>query len=398
MVSEVRGTGVTYPGFNPVVSDFFLYELEPGKLALFKIDTTPNRLSIRTGTCHEIAFILDRFLDSNDIEQIKLRVSDEAWFDKQNYLNGEASLIMYDDWALIHECEKRIGILHDFYMDKFWNEGEYQSFLRPDGVYDPYLIRFYRSIFSVNDVGRLPQQYMRNLKNSQFTILEKIKAPKEVPWEILHDKCTVSVMENYMRDVYVSPLINRPYLVVDKSLDITKDDVEYYIVGDVSGIDSSGYDNFQKILCAYLNNEVINSEMLLTEESNYLYWSDIEQFYKIPIIIYLMKKVVQGIRLGVIRFTKDVSREMPVQLTFDNTLVENDSITILSVNEQKVLGIIDENNNIWRPSMGYVKYLSDSVIIDLTSIFTERNITAIAGTWKVTMSTTGSVIRDPNNP
>lgn len=393
LTSTVRGTGIVYPGFVPVVADFFLYELEPGYMGLFKVDTQPSRLSIKTGTFHEIAFVLDRFVSSDDITQIKLRVSDNAWFDKQRFLNGEATLLLYDDYAILQECDKWISLLLDYYNDKFWEQENYETFLRPDKVYDPYVIDFLRKTVSVEQLYKHPTQLLPKHKNHAWTIWEKLLNPKSIPWELVKSSYMVESKSVTMWDVHINALMNRDYLTAVE--DTYAGEIFDYVVKEVDGSNLDTYNEFEKLLCAYLNNGVINAKQLMVCVENYLNVSEEEQFYTIPILMFLMRRLYNGIKTGNMRFKSDTSRELPIRLPFTDTVVVDNEFSIISVDDQKVVSIVDETGVVWPLKVGYVYYTTAGIKVDLSDILAEREITNITGTWYIVLSCGGGTIVTP---
>lgn len=289
--STATGQAIVYPGFIPYIGDLFLYEIS-GTVGIFKINNTPSRLSIQYGSCHEISFSLVAYATTEIMTKLKRCVADEAWFDKQRFLNEEGALLSFNEVELIKNLnilEKQLLIQ---YIDTFFDNREYMTFIREDKKFDPYVIEFIGSILDLYSLPVLPQQLISNPPNYRKSIWYKLLEPTILSESLIMSKCKYEKYTVTLRTVLINALTNRDYLFLTND----EDGIVYpfaipatYTVGDKT---------IPNIIRSYLSNGNINVNDFIETARSFGTMTIDEQFYYIPIMLFFVKQLLIAFKSG----------------------------------------------------------------------------------------------------
>jgi hypothetical protein len=412
--SELTGTGLIFPGFIPKQGDLFLYELEPGKLGLFKITNAPTRLSIKTDTSHEVTYKLHDIVGSSELNLIFERVREEAYFSKQRFLQEAGALLTKSDVVCLKYIEEKHKELAHYYVTEFFDTLEYQSFKRPDDIYDPYIIEFIRATAGYDTLGVHVLQLLTDLQLERKSFFAKLLDPKKISWKIYIPNSDIYVHEIDAVSTRVNALINRPYiastdqgvyveppdpgsatqeeldayaLLVEAGMDEVNGVVEPYISGNIGSTDQSSFTDFDTLIAFYMDLQVVDVDSLVLLVDNFYDMTPMEKFYRVPILMFFLKVVEHAIQTGEpIRITAPGALpyvELPFQ-DGDERLVGN-ILTIISPDAQ-VIALLDDNGNTLYLETLDIIYNPEGFIIDLTVIMAEEGVTVIPDSWKVVIS------------
>ena len=380
-VSSYRGIGLCYSGFTPMVGDWFLYEIEKGVLGKFVIDGTPTRLSIDSHTCHTMPFMLVGFPDENEIKEYERRVRKVAWFDLQTFLLGNATLLTSEVYEFVINAEYQIQILLEYYHRKFYDRYEYKSYLRPDVVYDPYVVDFMNSIVSYDNLYNVPQQLVTNMKYGNYSLWAKLKNPDIVPWhllKVLHVRKRRTYTNN---SVGINCLLNRDYVELVDSHGLDTVDGVPQLFDNFTYTTYNGSGNFDKLVYGYLNSKSIHTPILTLEVENVMNLSEMDQFYHIPILIFLLKESVSIIREGSGRTTATLEDNLPTTTEFNQDDLVNGKLTLTA--NSKIVVIDMETSTGVVTVAPYVYYTLQGVVIDINRYCSDNEVEIDTDTWKV---------------
>lgn len=166
-LSTITGEATILPNFSPFVGDLFLYQLQNGKIGVF-IVTEVSRLALNHESYHHIKFVLLEFLD-NTKRDILNRCSDVYYFDKTKFLTGNHAFLTSETYIQKNELTRiRLEIIQD-YMNRFYTKS-FSSFVRPDGIYDPYVVEYWNKKISYKDCNVRPIQLLVAMDNFHKTI------------------------------------------------------------------------------------------------------------------------------------------------------------------------------------------------------------------------------------
>ena len=218
-LSKMDGEAYTYPGFEPEIGDRFVYEIDHGKYGLFRIVKAPTRTSIRASTYFKISFSFVDYMTETLAAQIDEGVMDVAYFDKKRFLHEPGALLIHDEVVdMMFFEEQRAKMVH-YYQQKFLDEQIMYSFMRPDGVYDPYVTDFMMKILDFSDLGTLATQLYQDAPYLEDSIWRAI-LDRNVPLESVPTGMTKVLHKLGSKSVLVNSLINKYYMkfVDSKSL------------------------------------------------------------------------------------------------------------------------------------------------------------------------------------
>ena len=388
VVSELTGNGLILPGFKAKIGDLFTYSIEAGILGLFKVTGAPQRLSIRTGTSHMVPFKLVTILTTAQLTEIMERVREESWFDKQRFLNEEAALLTRDDvMDLTYVRNKRIELSY-FYGEQFFDGKEYQSLVRPDGIYDPYIVDFVKHTVDFGDLNIFIQRLVPEAPHHEASFWEKLIDPKKVSWNSYAAFSIVKLYELSPTSSKVTSLINRKYIELMKEL---SDPLPYdgpYISENIGNFDTVGYTPFDTLVMFWMEYQVIDVTILYDLIEGMYDLEPIDQFYQIPVYLFLLWILEQSIHTGEkIRLAKpDQLPYLNIEFTQPGDYMVGDVLTVLSPGS-KIVGLLDDSGNPVFPEPLDVTYTSDTFSIDMTAIKAELGIVGdLPGTWTVVVS------------
>lgn len=228
--SDYEGEAILYPGFKPSIGDTFLYGVGGGRVGIFKVDEIA-RLTMQQYTYHKISFSFVEFLSHGAKTKLENRVTRTVFFDKQKFLSDDISLFSETGYNTYHECRRLRYELMQYYFKEFYNGGEYSSLIRPDGVYDPYVVEYMNRKVSYRDYPVKSKQLVTDLRdyhNSFWYVLidKRFKDMTKVSTTYKIRKMTYGFL-----DVSTNELADRKYVELCKpQCDLhNEDDHEAYI-------------------------------------------------------------------------------------------------------------------------------------------------------------------------
>ena len=149
------GEGIVYPGFEPHVGDKFVYRIHDA-IGLFAI-THVEPLSLRHGAYYRIAFNFRSRLNERDMNTLRARTKSTVVFDVQKALSENLSLLKYENYIILEELRRTRIELAQHYNNKFYDP-LIESYIKPNGIYDPYLVEYMLKKVSMSVVRNRPRQ------------------------------------------------------------------------------------------------------------------------------------------------------------------------------------------------------------------------------------------------
>lgn len=383
--SRVVGEAIILPGFTPSNGDLFLYEIDRQRMGLFKVNQAPTRLSIKNGTCHSISFELMKVTDAKDIALLEQGVREVSYYNLQRFLTEPGALLKSEEVLILEDIDKIYYILYEYYQATFFDRSIYRSFIRPDKVYDPYIVEFIMKTVDSSISNNYPQQLMSKPLNFHKTIWNKLIMPDAVPWNLYVDTLAVDIYRVSFRTVATNVLVNRQFLICTDTLD-QYSFTEAYVLPNLQDLVSEDFDDFTTLLYNYFEHGNINPNLLLNLAEAYLTLTDQEQFYRIPIYMWLLTKIKNSILSG----TNDIKYESTIQkptryaFTADCSCLSEDGrfLTIPEINNV-VLALVDDTGHQYLFVNDDVVYSPSGVVIDLSSVFAAKESNTITGTWAI---------------
>ena len=330
--SQVTGEAILYPYFCPYQGDMFIYETRANKLGLFKITEIPQRLSISGATCHSIKFMLYTWVTDDILTKLNDCVTDEAYFDLQTFLNGQGALISSDELELQKKAEKAVDVLTHRYIADFLEKRIYRSFIENACLYDPYLVEFCLKLFDCKDLPIYPQQLVPNPEHWTESFWYSLLDPDYTPPSIVVSRAVkLNKAINY-RTTKINALSNRCFIQLDKSLIATYNYPPFLI--------PKKWDKDEITvpmqIRLYFDQRKVYPSALLELANQMLSVRRVAAFYFIPIVIFLLKKMLSGLKSG----NSNIIYKDPEEPKNDNTCVCDCSDCIFSCNPPHMKNMI----------------------------------------------------------
>ena len=345
-ISLLTGDAVTSPGFHPRKGDKFIMEVEIGKFGEFEVVETPERTSIKSSTYYKIHFQLMHWMDDERQRILDDAVISEAWFDKQRFLNEPGALLYHTEYVALKFFELQSARMMHYYNSKFLDKQIMFTYMRPDEVYDPYVADFMLKITEYAEAGMLMQQLFRDAPCIEVSIWRALLS-EVIPLEAVPTSAVISTRKLGSKSVMINSLTNKRYLAwepnsvsiaeffeaEDNAGDQEQDPCEGADVndladesdkligdlllhihphyreciltccgncnccGDVVSDDSNaalaylldGSDDYKEMIRAFLRYRKINVDQLMKCMKQVYKLPPIQQFYKMPIYIFLAR-------------------------------------------------------------------------------------------------------------
>lgn len=167
-LSTCAGEAIVFAGFVPRIGDFFLYQLRNGKIGIFYVGAA-RRLAIGQDTYHQITFSLQQFITADIRDRLHACVTQEFYFDKTKFLAGNHALLTSKGYSEQKSLQQiRLELIQN-YTDRFYNS-EFSSFIRPDGLYDPYVVEYWNKKVDYLESPVRPVQILPSVSNYKKTI------------------------------------------------------------------------------------------------------------------------------------------------------------------------------------------------------------------------------------
>lgn len=293
--SGVTGEAILYPYFCPYQGDMFIYETGTNKLGVFKITEPPQRLSIMSTTCHSIRFSLITWLTDEFLAKLNACVVNEAYFNLETWMNTHGSFLQSDTAKMLEDTKKAIATLTHYYVSEYLETKIYRTFIENACLYDPYLVEFCRTLFESEDLPFYPVQLLPNPPHWKESFWAVLLDPDYTPESIM---ITTALRVNYdvnNRTVGVTALTNRCYIEL-QDRDVYKGHV-YPPMTWPKTFDPEDTTLPMQVRL-YLSTRQVYPYALLLLAKEMLLAHRIAGFYYIPILIFLLKKLLAALNSG----------------------------------------------------------------------------------------------------
>ena len=171
--TSVEGTGILYPGLTPNPGDIFYLSLPDNNVGVFIVNTSVPA-TISRGTHYKIGFHLYGNLTTDIDGKIRASVVDTLYFNKQNFFNNDVTLLTDTSYNNLKALTRYKAALISQLTNQFYIKSE-KTILRPDYVFDMFLVKFLQSKISVNDtrvdICQIPSPFMEKFNQSIWNTL-----------------------------------------------------------------------------------------------------------------------------------------------------------------------------------------------------------------------------------
>lgn len=318
-ISGITGEAIINCGFLPNVGDAFVTELTGGRSAIFTLKT----IDIKTYNLRNVYFVtfeLFTFLDTENIERYNdmiYKTVKEYVYDREHLLDFSAPVILATDYKKKTDLKKMFKTITDYYCSKFIDNDKRLLRLptRYSVYFDSYLTKF---MFKIIETDANPMllnlnRYENNLLSEERTIwdaiverdLELLKIVVPHLWY----RPTFNNQNPIIRDLNylgVNFILEKTDVHLDIEVDEVRNniptsiphpmletDISYYVLSEhFYKLDTVNCTNFERMVIHYLKGEIIHYNELEECLNNYYNWETTDQFYCIPLLLVLIKDVM----------------------------------------------------------------------------------------------------------
>jgi hypothetical protein len=200
------------------------------------------------------------------------------------------------------------GVLTEYYYRVFYSE-TLGTLVRPDGVYDPYVVEYLNAIVSFADVRtRLRQLYTRADEFFDYTLWSRLLNAYNLKMNDLVHVYDIRASTHAYTDVSVTALVNRNFIKLRPDLkDVAAENwpaVPTEVVADGYVLSPAFYLGTVDSMSAFevIVRQAITQRQLLdvpgfiaTHLDTYSAGTKEEQFYKIPLMLRLIDLAIRGL-------------------------------------------------------------------------------------------------------
>jgi hypothetical protein len=305
--ATITGSANIYPVITPISGDLFVTVLEEGVQGIFEI-TTVERYTYYKQSAWKINFTLREYVVDGTLETLKTFVTSTKYFDIKRLTSGANALITESEQIRFEDKEILLrSVVNDYYL-KYYDPNQQTLFVPYESpiriAYDYHIVAFFNNIVQESWIfdGQKPKEYKLNtgeLSRPYRTIFDAILAQNEAMLNSCVKQMTIYHVDQFraafMRAGIFSNLFNTFYWPVleDRMPQITatlkEGDLFPYVVGEhfyeTSNIAKPLFDILTMKL---IRREAISFLQVKTAYLEILQLTEMEQFYKLPVIICLL--------------------------------------------------------------------------------------------------------------
>jgi len=321
---QLQGDAIINDGFLPSFGDVIYATLTGGREAIFTIDTIEKKIYNLHETYY-VTFKLFKFLDVDSVayNDILSKVAREYIYDKDSIQDKSAPILLNKDYYKKNDYKEAIPKITDIYLYKFISREKGYNCIPTiaSTVIDTIVEDFIHKVMNVsssiasNKITRLPyipqcggDNILNVIYNRDYNRYNYVS--KNIDF-VLVPSNTAHVLGRHISWFSVSCVTdtvdgNIPYIVsdiVENTLTKPADYREplgsiknnYIFSDDFYSENISGMGYFEVLILDYLKNKNIDRTQLDIALSQYPYWSTLEQFYLLPVLVLLLKEGMKNI-------------------------------------------------------------------------------------------------------
>ncbi len=344
-ISQVQGSAYIPNAVIPNVGDVFVAEMDSGDRGVFRVTVVERRTYNRRSVFY-IEYILYKNLSQEPqfIEGIEAKVARVFYFSKDRLIAGLAPLVIPSEYEALDRLDAKNTEIVQYYFKSFFNRA-YHALVLPgqlDALYDPLLVEFLLKITNTDEAlerrlissfGEPEDAYLAQptiwtaLLAQDLGYLEV--ANRKMGW--VSSRVFFSIPQasslRYQKMDYIlypiSPDVSlrsaenpQPHEVIRYNLTPTKSAPLHTLLyqqitlenatipllpipfqNDDYVVNEGFYDltpqsYLERLMLRYLRREAIDAKSLLQLVQHYRHWNRLEQFYYLPVALFLMRRVL----------------------------------------------------------------------------------------------------------
>lgn len=346
------GSAIMYVTQVPNKGDMFIADIGDGRQGIFTVDDTSQNSIFRDST-YTIEYSLVSYLNEERHNDLLNKTVKEVWFKKDFFAMGRNPFLIKEEAMFAEEISKNLVTMPNEYMAKFY-DSEHSTLTLPDqstDTYDPFLVKFVSRSLSLDDHPNMlylktlnvqdpPNDSIQTFWDAMYDMqprIMRVVSPKmalfhantgyqvtnfssfrlsgieylyyhkgiesSIAFEVTNASVSPSPDQNFLipQDLFSAipvdelqglPVpISEPMPLIKKVLDD-----EFYVFSEA--FYKEDYPNMsvlEMLLWNGLNNKPISFLLLGRLLDQYYYWPNLEKFYFMPVMIFLMRSCFKDI-------------------------------------------------------------------------------------------------------
>ena len=211
-------TARMYPKFIAKNGDLLTCAIGDNKVGLFKVTNT-NTTTWREQRCSEFGAYLIKEMDQPTAAFLAAATIRVLVFDKASLLAGAGTnaLLTEDNYTYLQEMRRlRDGFCSTFYQLFFNNE--LCTIMRPDGYYDPYIVRFANNLADITITRRRAVQLLVEIEDSyQKSLWARLEDMYFHDLSFVVPNFICKRRSNRQNDTFITALSGHGYISLDYS-------------------------------------------------------------------------------------------------------------------------------------------------------------------------------------
>lgn len=302
--SEITLVARCYPNvIDPKVGDLFIASGGDQREFLFVVSTVIPQ-SWRNMRAYQIGAYAISTLNQGEMDVLNRSVMQRYTFSLANYAEGKQALLTSDANQGQQSLQQMRNVLSSRYFSLFYNRS-YDTLMRPDGYYDPYVVRFVNDQSDITVTKLRARQLFYAVDQSYWkTIYFRLENNDSYDLDVLYSKIIPEYRMNVITDAYITPLTGRAYLTMDYWNGPPAEGGAPYECR-IPYVCSQGFydgnitemSEFERFLYETITSgKLSNFQVLLNVYvKRWQSLSPMEQFYRIPIYIWMIDRCLSTI-------------------------------------------------------------------------------------------------------
>lgn len=328
-VSDLSFRCIINVGIIPIKYDIIISEMIGGKKAMFECIEVKQE-HYQTHTVYSTEFKFKTFLNNTSInifKSLEQKITQTYVYDKNYVLDNGSPILLKEDYDNKLKLKKIRNEIMSFYFNKFIDvETKYLSINARKGnnigytsrelpIIDNYLFSFIRSTIDSSENHLYSTiAFISYVTNYDLTLFDVIlKKDKNLLYDVVKEM-TYNVPLNSgpmpeVRGVYYSDvgLIATPKYSYPDDRYVNRLSNDYFITNDISPMKNINRKDFYVLSEAFYNEDILNMKPVeqfiykfITKQSisvedvlsyieKYRHWTDYDQYYLLPIFIYIIR-------------------------------------------------------------------------------------------------------------
>ena len=344
-IMTVTGNGVLIAGVIGNVGDVFLADIGDGNEGMFEV-TNSEKLGIYKDAVYNIEYALVGYTTPQLIADLTAKTVETVYFRKDYLLYGQKPFIDTSEMEYLHYFDSEVELLTSYYFSRYFDD-EYQTLTVPGqtrSTYDPFLAKAIAAYFTTDAAKELNRLRILNIGNQPsadvVTIWDAMLKPHKSNFRIMEPKMNLAyavtfpaaALMNSIRFTGITFVVyptqnvagldntenlaipaSDEALVVNPSLKIqathdVRDELftgtpyaemeiipsvsmgDYYLLSENFYNNTSGETMLEVCARRHIAGEALNPLMLKALLATVYFWSELEKFYFIPMVLILIKQ------------------------------------------------------------------------------------------------------------